>query len=183
MSTTSNKESFLTAEYLRSQLSYDPDNGDFWWITRNGSRRSDIPAGNTTHYGYRQIGIRIGGKDFRFQSHRLAWLYVHGVWPKLHLDHIDRNPSNNRIKNRREATELQNSRNRKKTEKCSSRYIGVSWYKAGKKWRSWIRIDGKLLLIGSYASEADAALAYNKAALARDPNFHNLNVVIQPKSA
>lgn len=46
----------------------------------------------------------------------------------------------------------------------SSMYRGVSWYKAGKKWKATIGVRKTLIHIGYFESEIDAALAYDKAA-------------------
>lgn len=47
----------------------------------------------------------------------------------------------------------------------TSQYRGVSWDKQRRGWYAQIQVDGKKHYIGVYASEHDAALAYNRAAL------------------
>lgn len=171
------KEANLTAAYLRSQLSYNPDTGEFWWITPKQRRRMDRPAGSTQSGGYRHIRLTIDGKNLDFFSHRLAWLYVYGVWPKSHLDHIDRNRSNNRISNLREVNASENNYNVSKQKNCSSKFIGVSWSTRDKRWKSTIRHGGKRHSLGCFICEKEAAMAYNKAALQRDSKHYTLNSI------
>jgi hypothetical protein len=39
----------------------------------------------------------------------------------------------------------------------SSEYPGVTWFKAGRKWRAYVYEDGKQVHLGYFAEEADAA--------------------------
>lgn len=47
----------------------------------------------------------------------------------------------------------------------SSKYKGVSWNKALSKWQAGIKVQGKRKHLGYFSLEAEAALAYNKAAI------------------
>lgn len=100
----------LDAETLKSRIAYDADTGAFTW-TGNAPKRSPVRPGELAGWvafnGYRYIGI--GG--VQFLAHRLAWLYVHGVWPTEQIDHIDGDRLNNRVANLREAANRQNSNN------------------------------------------------------------------------
>jgi hypothetical protein len=100
----------LTAERLRELLHYDPDTGDFTWRTA----RKRIPAGaiaGTVERGFRRITIGGGRHGPRYSAHRLAWLYMTGAWPNGYLDHINRDPDDNRFANLRLATNSQNQAN------------------------------------------------------------------------
>lgn len=184
MKISKHNESLLTADYLRSQLTYKPEEGVFRWKVSNSNKITvgDVAGNLNSHSGYRYINITISGKHCRFMAHRLAWLYIYGVWPKDHVDHIDRDNSNNRIGNLREATLLENQYNKTKQKSVNgktltSSFIGVSWCKRHLKWRSYIRNNKKMRSLVLYKFETDAALAYNAAAIARDPNFNNLNSI------
>ncbi len=52
----------------------------------------------------------------------------------------------------------------KRRSKTSSKYRGVSYSKADKRWKAGIEIDGHGINLGHYKQEEDAALAYNQAA-------------------
>jgi hypothetical protein len=77
----------ITQEELKRVLHYDPDTGVF---TRRVTLSSKAKAGDivgTNMRGYLQVCIH--GKQYRL--HRLAWLYVYGVFPEHETDHINGN--------------------------------------------------------------------------------------------
>ena len=95
-----------THDELKQLLRYDSETGVFHWREyRRGMSSSGI-AGTKTKEGYCQIAIN----DKLHFAHRLAWFYVHGVWPRALIDHIDENKLNNAISNLREATHAENVR-------------------------------------------------------------------------
>jgi hypothetical protein len=60
---------------------------------------------------------------------------VYGDWPENQVDHIDGDPSNNKISNLRPATNKGNGRNAKKHSRNKSGLMGVGWLKSLEKWR------------------------------------------------
>ena len=62
--------------------------------------------------GYRKLKFR--GKQYLV--HRIAWLLQHGSWPVGDIDHIDGNPSNNKLENLRDVPHSVNLQNRKSAE-------------------------------------------------------------------
>jgi hypothetical protein len=110
----------------------------------------------------------INGKNIRM--HRLFLPQAEQV------DHVNNIRYDNRRRNLRSVTNTQNQMNQLKCKTLkSSRYKGVSWYGSG--WRSYIRINHKLIHLGCFTSEEEAALAYNKAASLFFGEFANLNVI------
>jgi hypothetical protein len=90
------------------------------------------------------------------------------------VDHRDGDGLNNRRCNLRVATKSQNQANRRKLVKASSRFKGVTWNAKNKNWRA--RIGPKSAIdLGSYQFETEAALAYDRAALARWGEFARPN--------
>ena len=77
---------------------------------------------------------------------------------KNDIDHIDRNPMNNRRINLREATRSQQAMNRKRQSNNTSGFIGVYLNKKNNKWFSTIKIDGNTKYLGSFIDKNDAII-------------------------
>ena len=150
----------LTQEQLKKLLRYDKDTGVFHWIEfRNGRAVSESVAGS---FGGGYVHIKVNKKSYL--AHRLAWLYVHGQWPKKSIDHKDMNRSNNCISNLREATEVQNGQNRRSPQSNnSSGLLGVFRLKNRKNWRAQIRVNCKQIYLGVFPTAQEAHEAYVKA--------------------
>lgn len=92
---------------------------------------------------------------------------------RIHVDHANRNRLDNRRCNLRFATRMQNSANiAKYTGK--SKYKGVARSRDGV-WRASIVHGGKRINLGTHATQADAAHAYNLAALELNGEFAFIN--------
>lgn len=161
----------LTAERLRELFHYAPETGVFTRLLRtsNSVRIGDV-AGCRNVYGYWQINCC--GKIR--PAHRLAWLYVHGVWPKEQVDHIDGDRANNRIDNLREATSAENKQNtrRPRSDNRSSGLLGVS--KEGIKWHAKIQVKNRTIHLGYFESANEAHAEYLRAKAIYHP-FNTLN--------
>ena len=75
------------------------------------------------------------------------------------LDHKDRNKSNNRKENFRNATHSQNSMNKDLQSNNTSGIIGVSWNSNKSKWASEIMLNKKKIFLGYYINKDDAIKA------------------------
>ncbi len=150
----------LTADRLREVFAYDPETGIFTRLVKTGGRSRLGYAGTKHHAG----GLTIRIDNYQYEAHRLAWLYVHGRWPALFLDHVDGNRANNRISNLREATTSQNMQNLKRARSDNvSGFLGVAWNCAARKWVASIRTNGKLTHLGCFDEAAKAHEVYVKA--------------------
>lgn len=146
---------------VRALLDYDPATGVFQWRVkpRRGVQIGDR-AGTVDPLGYR--GVRVDGR--RYLEHRLAWAWVFGSQPPDELDHINGNPSDNRIANLRPATRSQNNQNTRRRCDNKSGFKGVSWITARGKWRAEIKADGRVLHLGYFQTREEAHAAYMTAA-------------------
>jgi hypothetical protein len=102
-----------------------------------------------------------------------------------YTDHKDVNGLNNRRNNLRRATQTQNMQNVSGRRNSTSRFKGVSAYHAGrtygKPWQAGIQQSGGKIHLGHYATEIDAARAYDKAALTHFGEFARTNEMIYGK--
>lgn len=91
------------------------------------------------------VGDIVGRKDSRgylrtqfngikFSNHRIIFFLHNGYCPE-YIDHIDGNPSNNKIENLRECSLSDNSCNTKISKNNTSGHKGVSKHNYGKHWR------------------------------------------------
>lgn len=144
--------------HIRDYLDYDAGTGAFRWIKRFGNSKvhpGDI-AGCLTPDGYRVL--MFDGRNYK--QHRLAWWFVHGEWPPVETDHIDLDGANNRIANLRPATTAQNQMNRSAGEKLK----GASRNRRTGRWEASIKHRGQRIYIGTFATEDEAARAYDAEA-------------------
>lgn len=137
---------------------------------RWGRINPGTPAGSLKKNGYWYVFV---GKKLRL-SHRIVWLLATGNWPGegVEIDHINGNPSDNRLENLRETTRSENQQNTHKARKnnLSSGVLGVSWHKATGKWEAQIKAPGtKNKRIGYFGSIEAASAAYQSAKLALHP--------------
>lgn len=149
----------ITYKKLKELLHYDPETGVFQRKVATSNVKIGDIAGTKTSKGY--IRIMIDGKSY--MAHRLAWFYYHGYMPEHGIDHIDRDPSNNRIENLREVGRQCNMRNTGNHKSNTSGVKGVVWFKQTNKWRAQIKVNRKPKHLGLYEDFADAVCARHTA--------------------
>lgn len=157
----------VTRERVLELLRYEPETGKFYWQTRRAGVRFGSEAGRTTSRGYNQI--RIDG--CLYLAHRLVWLVETGKWPPQGVDHINRDPGDNRFVNLREASQAQNMQNRSTSKNNTSGFTGVTWDRRANRWRARIRKNRLRHHLGLFNTPEEAAEAY-AAAKAQLHTFH-----------
>ncbi|MGD0551230.1 MAG: HNH endonuclease signature motif containing protein [Sedimentisphaerales bacterium] len=100
----------------------------------------------------------------------------------LVVDHKNGDSLDNRRANLRLATYSQNHQNVPKRKNTSSRFIGVSFNKRGEKWSASIGYEGKVIWLGYFDNEIDAAHAYDAAARKYYGEFARLNFPDEQKA-
>lgn len=146
----------ITAQHVRERFDYDMDSGKLLWRHPSNRARHVRPgdeAGRLHYSGYRIV--KLDGRQFA--AHRLIWLYVTGQWPSSQIDHRNGVRADNRWQNLREATNKQNSENRRPRAGCLSAFRGVS--RSGGKWCAVITHFGRQKVLGRFESIDQAKLA------------------------
>lgn len=148
----------LTLERLYQVLDYNKETGEFLWKHRDThkeklGKRAEI---KTTH-GYLQVTI----DNSVYYAHRLAFLYVNNVWPKV-IDHINGIKTDNRIINLRSVSQKTNIENVKNARRHNSnKMLGV--YASKDKFQSKISVNGVCIYLGRFQTKEDAHQAFLQA--------------------
>jgi hypothetical protein len=149
----------LTAEYVRQLFDYDPESGFLIHKERHGVKAA--ARAGYVNSGYRSVKIH----QVSYLEHRIIWLWVAGEWPENDVDHKDLNKTNNKWLNLRPATRMQNVANGPARTRKYGTLKGAFFHKRWGYWRSAIRVDGKLLSLGNFKTELEAAKAYEAASI------------------
>lgn len=148
----------LTHTRLVEFLAYDAETGVFAWRDRHTHK--PFP-GSVSNRG--ALAITIDGRTH--SAHRLAWFYVHKVWPAGVIVPLDGDYLNLRLANLAHETRAQASRRRVKRDGTASGLRGVSLNRATGKWMAQITIDGRPIRLDSFDCKEDASAAYEEARL------------------
>lgn len=157
-------------EFLRECFLYDPETGSFRWRVRPGTH---FPDDNTTlswnlQYagkpvfatvdkgGYCRAEVRREGRRYRLTAGRVAFALIHGWCPHI-VDHEDGDPTNNRERNLRPATDEQSQWN-----KHSVRRPGIprgAFLDKGR-WTARVIHNRRRIYLGSFGTALEAHHAY-----------------------
>lgn len=147
----------LTQEDIKELFVYCPNTGALTRRKAYGSINIGDPVGYKNKRGYVVVSI----KQKKYYAHRIAWIHVTGSWPTDQIDHINHNRSDNRFVNLREATNLENHKNKTLSKRNTSGILGVYFHKG--KWVAAICINTVQTGIGRFASKDEAIQARKDA--------------------
>jgi hypothetical protein len=169
------RESLIDGDDLRETFHYDQNTGNFYVKKRRRGMKKPVGGIATTQLpnGYLRLSFLAQG----FMAHRIAWFFVHGRFPAHDIDHINGNPSDNRIANLREATRGQNLHNSKLDKKNTTGFKGVRRHYAvpGKPYFASINVNRKQVFLGLFSTKEAAAAAYDVAAVQHLGEFARTN--------
>ena len=161
------EKEMIDQETVKKLFHYDAESGMLLW--RNGNGRNVKPwqqAKALNGHGY--YTAKVNGKNYLV--HRLAWLYVHGAFPKHDIDHKNRIRNDNRLCNLRAVSRTDNCQNISLPSHNKSGHIGISWFALQKKWTVYVKVNKKNKWLGNYKN-LDDAIAARKAG---EKQYYNL---------
>lgn len=120
-----NNKEFMQQQWVKDEiikrLNYNPTTGDLTWAVREGNDYfNNNFAGKTVGQkwvdkdGYKQATTKLEVKSRKFTvvTARLCWLVHTGDWPVFTVDHINRDPFDNRFCNLRDVSQGVNNFNK-----------------------------------------------------------------------
>jgi hypothetical protein len=156
----------IPLDTIRDRLKYDPETGAFTRIRKMNNRTKVGEVAGSISAGGRVV-LEIDGSQF--YAHRVAWELHYGPVPYgMMLDHIDGNPLNNRLDNLRVCSRTTNAQNQRRAHsRNTTGVLGVSRAISHGRWRgkfyAHIRVEGKLIHLGTFDTRELAGEAYIKA--------------------
>jgi hypothetical protein len=148
-------------EYLRRLFAYDPVTGELTRRTRAGKMAAGSSAYRLDHGRYVVKVAEFGV----FASTRVIWLVHFGAAPTRDVDHINGDPTDNRLCNLRDVPTHINTQNRRTASKNSR--TGVLGVSPSSRYPGWFRADihtgGRQKALGHFSTMEEAQQVYVQA--------------------
>ena len=180
-------EDLAFIDQLRQIFTYNANTGEFVWrerapemfsdtLTQSGyTRRAEgtCKAWNTKYAG-RPAMVKRSRSGHKFSivrgvfvaAHRAAWMLHYGEEPQNQIDHINGDPSDNRIHNLRLASRVENARNVKIGTRNKTGFLGVHKTPNAGTWYAEIGdapSGRKRIYLGTFRTKAEAIAARSAA--------------------
>ncbi len=156
-------------ETIQRHLSYDPDTGKFErLISVAPLAKAGGKVGRETKRGRTQI--MVCGK--LYMANRLAWRFIHGVWPDKDVCHKNGDLTDVRAENLYEATHSQAGHGATLSKSNSSGVRGVSFNKSFGQWQVYITVSRKRIWVGRSHDKDIAAQMRRDAEKRYAPNAY-----------
>lgn len=175
--TTSREEANkLPSTFFHQYFTYCPETGYLYWKPR--PREMFLTDLAHTCFTNNQVGKRAGFKEQEYwkvvmseRGHRYIQTAHYVIWrmfdrtvpPGKLIDHIDRNPENNRIENLRLVDPEGNTVNRCVGKNNTTGIMGVSKYKD--RWVAQITVKGNRIDLGRFDTKEEAGRVRRAAEL------------------
>lgn len=143
----------LTYEVVSEWWRYDSDTGILYWLK---SPAKNVKAGDRAGTKNRLYEM-VGFKGKKYLSSHIIWTLIHHYATENIIDHIDRNPRNNKSPNIRETSLMCNGRNSKLNKSNNTGIKGVIAKR--KKYIVHIKNKGVQTYLGTFNNKIDAARA------------------------
>lgn len=164
----------MNQDYVKGLFTYDPSDPQRPLVRRMKRYPKETigeRVGVVKPDGY--VEVKIDRRPYKL--HRIVYLYFEGELP-AYIDHVDGNPSNNKMSNLRAATAPQNGANRRISNNNTSGYKGVHAVKGGG-FTARLTHRGKRIYLGTYNTAAEAADAYNQKTNELNGEYAKLNQI------
>lgn len=161
-------ENMLTKERLHELFFYN--NGWLYRKISKGCAKKGSKVGTVMVEKQTRYRCDVDGKGYYL--HRLIFLYHHGYLPER-IDHINGDPTDNRIENLREATQSKNMMNAKLFNTNTSGVKGVSFDKRTKTWAAYVWKNYARIWLGRFPTLEQAKQAVTEARVKYHKEFAN----------
>jgi hypothetical protein len=146
----------LTQTRLKEVLDYNPETGVFTRRLKQSGVSQGKTSGSLTNEGYMVTSI----DSKLYKCHRLAWLYMTGLWPIGQIDHKNGNRSDNRFDNLRDVAKQQNTENQRKAQRSNKSTSVLGTWKNGNGFAARISHNNTKVYLGTFATVEEARAAY-----------------------
>ena len=145
------------------------ENGRLFWkkVPYRCNHLWGQPVGGTSsNRGYSMVNVGAISNRVPVALHRVIWTMFNDTPPKgMHIDHINRDNTDNRIENLRCVTPSQNGLNSSLSKNNTSGVTGVRFQPRGKKWTARVMVNRKEVHLGSFETFEEARAAREAAVM------------------